>query len=361
MRIFSVLPLIGLALLQGCICLADPPSLLSVSTRIIATDDWLALAFRLNFTPCYCWRSSETLFAVRADQSNGCLMEINAKSGQERSLLANVPIGAIGVQVSPDGQWALLKKQDYVGERGWGVVHLPTARILRQGQNAYVAPDFGHVGQAIGLWQQDSRQWMEMMGSCREPIVELYTVDSPDKANWVYLQEMGGPWAGYKPSLVGITRDGRVIATSSMPGTEDILLYIFKVDQDYAAPKLSIRRMEPSTVGDEVRRQRIHQYRVRLPKGAATEEWSVSHQGDRMALVLYFEPSDFNITTVTGRAELWVCRLDGRHMRRLGSVAYTRQRSDHAPTSFPMQVSWLPDDRHLSFIYQKALWTMPVD
>jgi hypothetical protein len=60
--------------------------------------------------------------------------------------------------------------------------------------------------------------------------------------------------------------------------------------------------------------------------------------------------------TASDRADLWISRSDGKDLKQLGSINLVNN-SDVLPDT----IEWLPDGRHLSFVYKDALYTIPVD
>ena len=57
-------------------------------------------------------------------------------------------------------------------------------------------------------------------------------------------------------------------------------------------------------------------------------------------------------TLPQARVSLWVSNLDGSRMKELGYVK---------GIAFIPSLRWLPDGKRMSFIYDKALYTVPAD
>lgn len=53
---------------------------------------------------------------------------------------------------------------------------------------------------------------------------------------------------------------------------------------------------------------------------------------------------------------LWVSRTDGSQMREVGRVAALKGDD----VSYPSDLRWLPDERHLSFVYRNGLYIVPI-
>jgi hypothetical protein len=64
------------------------------------------------------------------------------------------------------------------------------------------------------------------------------------------------------------------------------------------------------------------------------------------------------------RTELWVSRPDGTGLREIGYVPLPPSAStdyDAGVAYAPRLPAWLPDGKHVSFLYENTLWTIPVD
>ncbi len=63
------------------------------------------------------------------------------------------------------------------------------------------------------------------------------------------------------------------------------------------------------------------------------------------------------------RESLWVSRNDATDMHELGSVEIESGRSDievRHPDALEA-IDWLPDEKHLSFVYKNMLYTVPIE
>ena len=126
----------------------------------------------------------------------------------------------------------------------------------------------------------------------------------------------------------------------------------------------------------------LHRWSIRLP-GVASEV-QVSPHGDQVAWLLSPAGTDMRPTALREETEsLWVSRLDGGGMRRIGTMtkripplnmrrlerkllqsgdsldAATQKQLSYL--DMPSQVRWLPSGRAVSFQYQGALWVVSVD
>jgi hypothetical protein len=80
--------------------------------------------------------------------------------------------------------------------------------------------------------------------------------------------------------------------------------------------------------------------------GGALPEWVI--------LLFPFLRRDESVADST---EIWVSRIDGTGMRRLGWVPAPADRSSQELTS----VEWSPDGRNIRFVYKDALYEMDAD
>jgi hypothetical protein len=108
-------------------------------------------------------------------------------------------------------------------------------------------------------------------------------------------------------------------------------------------------------------------YDVPVPSGASVIQATVSPQGDRVVYLLDFDrvaPIARLLARLlpAGRlphyreAGIWTSRLDGSRMREVGHI---RVPADVDWADGPLtDLEWLPDEKHLSFAYQNALWTV---
>ena len=98
-----------------------------------------------------------------------------------------------------------------------------------------------------------------------------------------------------------------------------------------------------------------------------------SPQGDRIAWVLTVsETPPFN--NVLGRLfpssamqnqeilGIWVSQIDGSKMHEVGHIKKPlRPFNDNTETDNLDDIEWLPDGRHLSFVYKDTLWMIEAD
>lgn len=95
---------------------------------------------------------------------------------------------------------------------------------------------------------------------------------------------------------------------------------------------------------------------VRLPKGTEVREALVTNEGKRVVYRLHCPGKKTGAEN--GYCDLWVSRTDGSHLHELGYVP--DHEGDEGPFAW-LSFQWLPDGRHLSFVYSNALYKIAVD
>src|SRR5207248_1115695 len=96
----------------------------------------------------------------------------------------------------------------------------------------------------------------------------------------------------------------------------------------------------------------------------------VSPDGERLAWVMWrrnrdplqsfvqrFLPRSF--VSSPSRWEVWVSSVDGSHLRQIGHEYLPAPES--IETIPILTIQWLPDGKHLSFIYKDVLYMLPAD
>lgn len=115
--------------------------------------------------------------------------------------------------------------------------------------------------------------------------------------------------------------------------------------------------------------------RIRLPYHAALRDVEISPRGDRLAWWLQYEhvlPGASMLHRVypaypvkpQSMLSLWTSRADGTEMNEVGHIPILPG-SDSDPGSlshyYPINIQWTPDEKHLSFVYKDALYTVPTE
>jgi hypothetical protein len=245
---------------------------------------------------------------------------------------------------SPDGRWALCWNGN--GSTGDGV----TAMNLRTGRSL-TWPAAGDTYHYENLWMADSRRWVQAT-TLPDGYVTLFSLDRPAERVRLSLSSPGA----LKWKECAMT-------------TQDRLLVYGEADETGASdPAQSPRsgwvireyRLLPHVV-------RLRTLYVRPPAGQETAMPGFSPSGERIAWSC-FEPTAPSRTawlhrlfpwvpaSPQARLSLWITRLDGSQAREIGHINVTPE--EQSPGLLPR---WLPDGRHLSFVYNDVLYTLPAD
>lgn len=360
--------------------LADPPSLLASATRLLDIST-VKRMYGFDVWDYYAWKSQDVVVTLEGATNKDMgileprppardahqLVLVQVPSGQKQLVLDTTahdkeafPALLSAVDISPDGQWALLQEskngtQTWLAT--WMAVNLKTHRVR-------AAPVLTGM-QTIewcprSVWSRDSRHWLLLTGDSTLPVVQVYSLAQPAKPTKLYLQPF--PNREYE-FLVGLTARGTMLAIQWPLEKPLVHLYEFAIeggvgaDQDHKVP--------------------IHVTEIPLPPGAdrsALYGWALSPQGDRLAWMIVVKSMDTKLPDDPGHGELWVSNVDGSTMHLLGCLGTDYHRKgvpkeldygpvaeDDADKALPMQIRWLPDGKQLSFLYEKSLWTIPVN
>lgn len=115
----------------------------------------------------------------------------------------------------------------------------------------------------------------------------------------------------------------------------------------------TLRRAQTISVWSLHEAQPLYRYALVLP--GKVYEVAVSPDGERAAWLLQ------GGTGKVGATALWVSKLDGSGMHKLGDFGPGGKASYGSEINFPLQVVWVPGGKRVSFLYGGALWTVPAD
>jgi hypothetical protein len=93
---------------------------------------------------------------------------------------------------------------------------------------------------------------------------------------------------------------------------------------------------------------------ITLPHGRSLSEVQLSPDGTHLLLtLLHTTRNNIDMT------ELWTCRLDGTQKRYLGWLRTHEDNRSGAFAEQPGGIAWTPDSRHISFVYNDVLYSLP--
>lgn len=331
---FVMIPFIVLARLQKPKSLTRP--LLSMARPVLPAPNCVDYVWQSNRSLLF-WIGSRYSIDVRS------VSKIDIPSGQQDSLEAfnrhvpqRGPRGAYRMTLSPDGK----KAQWFEGGPGsparqWRVVSLDgTSDIVGKWDG------YGVKHTAEGAWMPDSNRWIALIKTCDKPAILLYNLATPDSPQEILLPPFRAQVekASYcETTLIGVTPRGEAVTTlSEGEGISNGEIYRFSLKGTAGA---------------------VHRSTVRFPKGARADEVVLSPAGDRLAWRLVYVEGQDQLSTMRAKDELWASRLDGSSMHCIGQSDWFY----HPKKDFPHAVHWLPDGKHLSFLYLDELYTVPAD
>jgi hypothetical protein len=294
--------------------------------------------------PPHHWRVTQFDFrnfhGVEIDISNAIQTPLNAFNKQ---LVKRRLRSRHGLQLSPDRKWVIgLDIPHATWANTWYAIALDGSRTV-EGHLFEAGPRYNFY--RSGAWCSDSLHWITVIGSQKHPLVPVYSITKPKDVRVIPLPALptnhtASPFV--QPLLLGVTKPGHaLVITSDLGKATDILC--------------TDLRMDGSTPV-------VDNFTIHPPNGARVDEIVLSAQGNRLAWRLHFlrtSPSE-NGSKPTATVELWVSNLDGSDMRQVGYVD-VEPNNQRWNEDFPVQVLWLPSGERLSFLYKKAVYTVPIE
>jgi len=258
-------------------------------------------------------------------------------------------LGAIGTglsgnqmwRASPDGQqiltfdrtgdFSVLEQRKLIQYR---------SEFVRWTGRSMAAP--GPVG---AVWLPDSRRWLSWTPGPDKYLLHLYSIDSPHGAP---VSVSTSETMSY---LVGVTPDYLVVQT------------------DTPSPPSTAKRVTLTTFGVYPNSATARIVSFPLPVTAQISGLELAPQGDRLAWLLVDARRTPFITmlirlipSMSGRfpptegISVWVSRLDGTEMHEIG---FQQTHSTGKDTNVTTDLRWMPDGKHLSFLMNNSLYSVP--
>jgi hypothetical protein len=284
--------------------------------------------------------------AIRIDTLSGERDDLKAFNARVRTKHGEEGFMPYEPLLSPDGNW-MLSRERVKGSppRRWRAISLDGKQEVKG--NQFIEPCSAPIW---GIWTQDSKGWVSLEGLLDGPEAEFCPRGNPKKMTTrksigVRMANAKAPDDGVGP-LLGFSPDGWAVASRWHPYFEakkgPVKVFEFDIKTGKSPP-------------------RVHS--IRLPKGARADELVLSRQGDRLAWKFYFDrvASDAANTKPISTIELWVSKLNGSEMRRIGAQQVKRANNSIYEKDFPYGLCWTPDGKQLSFLYQQALYLISVD
>ncbi len=194
-------------------------------------------------------------------------------------------------------------------------------------------------------WLPDSRRWLAWSSGHTKQPMRLYSVDAP------YSPPVPLAVPTSMTSLLGVTPDHRV------------------VQSDAPAPPATATRITIATFGVYPNRALVRSVSFPLPMTSQTKELELAPQGDRLAWLLIDSRRSPLVTMLVRLLpslaarfppregiSVWVSRLDGTEMREIG---FQQTRMTGKDPNVATDLRWMPDGKHLSFLMNDALYSVP--
>jgi len=288
--------------------------------------------------PYYWWLSDSDVMVFRdPERKDWTLLRHSLKTGTTAPLDALTRLfrdsggDPDSIQVSPDGKWML-----WTGLKdGIQVATVDGARHWQEKSD----------GKCKVRWHPDSRRWIEV-------------VETDEMFSHAILHSVDRPRVGVgKPIFPAIPSADDMVNARRMALTEDehLLVCYWNETTGDLNPIARIR-----AVTFNANPGNINKIVLPIPRVSRYGELIFHPPAGRLAWVLEFERpwslmGLFGLSLSTG---LWVTDMNGAVTHDLGSLPTTRfgRRG-----SGPYNVQWTPDGTRLSFVFDDALWSVPLE
>lgn len=289
--------------------------------------------------PYYWWLSDHEVMTFRdPDKQDWTLLRRDLKAGTEMPLneltqrFTQSGGNPDSVQVSPDGKWML-----WTGlENGVLVATLDGKRFWREKSR--------HISEV--RWHPDSRRWIEI-------------VEADEMYSYVILHSVEKPQKGVgKPIFPAIPAGEEMVDSRNMALTADehLLVCYWNETTGDLNPIARIR-----AAGFNANPGNTNKIIFQAPRPSLFGEIVFHPPVGRLVWVLECERpwSLLGILGLSVSTDFWISELKGGGSARpVGSLLTKRFGIRGAG---PYNVRWTPDGKRLSFVYENALWTVPVE
>jgi len=315
---------VTLAVLISALWATRPHALLEHATRITE-----------GTFHAYAWQPPNTLALILQTDE----LELRDMTNGQRTLGA-VGTGATGTKLwraSPDGRHLLAFERS-------GVFWVLERRELIQHRTDFESWDAGAMPPA-GVWLPDSRRWLAWTpGHSKQPL-RLYSFDAP------HGTPVSVPAPEAMTGLIGVTPDNLVVQT------------------DAPFPPATAKKITLATFGIYPNRTGVRTVPVPLPVTAQIHDLELAPRGDRLAWLLVDARRTTFITMLirlvpslsghfppTEGISVWISRLDGTEMQEIG---FQQTHASGKNTNVATDLRWMPDGKHLSFLMDNSLYSVP--
>ncbi|MCW3097662.1 MAG: hypothetical protein JWL77_3280 [Chthonomonadaceae bacterium] len=323
------------------------PDLLAIATKIAGTEGWeLPNGTDAQTYMTYFWISNDQLLYFMSDAHiEELLWQLDVKTGKKTSFRTVSKMWSDDgwfkkdIAISPDGQWILWdgdhSDHSYHGYYG----------ARRDGSAKFHIPYKGFPYVTGFKWMPDSRHFVEDTGRYDAKVTHftplttvMRSVDAPQIAADV-SRKAADIYSGWSTRILSANR---AIQIEELPaGKWPPRKYVLEETTLEPIPTL------------------LHRWTISVPPKEEWEEMKISPDGQRIAWIVITPPD----SEKPQRVALSVSRLDGSAMQEIGHLTLPASAADwFGPTfeRYPSEMKWLPDGKHLSFLYKKTLYVLPV-
>jgi len=308
----------------------------------------------------YAWQSNDS-YLQYVFYPPSAMKQVDLRTGEEKSLRGWEQLGKTPRRytLSPDCKKALWQDSDGIRSLSLGASSPIYTNPRRMDWWATSSQP---------VWTPDSKRWIQLFAGSQGLVAVVHAEGKTAPDQEIKIGNPTGTSSDYEllhTHLIGVTQTGSVLATpeagsghQSTHTTRHIPFFEFSLDP--ARPK-------------------VREYTIELPRAGARfeseftlaidEEIELSPQGDRLAWLVHRQvnsPAPAWLSRWLPRAsvvprfytELRVTDPDGTNVRTIGSTEWKPLNRDSAAER-PCRMHWLPDGRHISFLYDGSLWVAP--
>lgn len=317
---------------------------------IAQTTIWRSLDRWSNF-PTYYWSGSNDLTYVSNGTDNTLHLfrrSSTANAPDKEGVAVHLRNGRYAGEISPDGKWFVEWSQNRLRQS------IPTFVAVDGTQRREGAPTWG----SGAVWTQTSDAMVTSVWRTTAAI-DRYRPDSGE------LQKVALPELSkfYEAQHIGSV--GQLIG---MEGSA----FILNLGKSMPLPSRNYPTITAARIDLNHPDSKPEQWKIAVPEDINNGSCRMSPSGDRILWVAYGETTPpilrwirshipgMSASSKTGFRWL-VSGVHGENMHEIASYPYQPTRivgADQNPYSRPR---WMPDSRHISFIFHDTLYTRPVD
>ena len=242
------------------------------------------------------------------------------------------------IGVSPDGQWILWDgdHHDHSYHGYYGARRDGSAKFHIAGQGFPEMTSFE--------WMSDSRHFLEDTGSYegngfKHLRTVIRSVDAPHTAKVISRKEAAISSIWDLDWTTHILPGNRAIGIKASTNTWSPQKYVLEERTLAPQPRL------------------LNRWTVSIPSTEERREMQLSPDGRRIAWIVITPAGDQK----PQRVAITVSSLDGSAMQEIGHLLLPAAAGEEPPYErYPNEMKWLPDGKHLSFIYHDTLYILPV-